>query len=831
MTASVPIGTLFDLPGVRRHLVEVAARGLAVFAGAFAALLLTFSLLQIAFGPAGGLAGDRVVLGLMVGLGAAAGEWLRRRGHPRLAALLMVMFFGATVVLHGWVIGLGLYSTALTGLCLLVAVAGMLLGPGAALTLTAGYALAVAGLAGAEAAGWIQGRDALGLVPLSERIVGHTLLGGAGLLAALLLHRQVTGMVHGAVAEQQRLAELLGIGIDWTWEMDPEGRVLQVSDSFEAATGRSAQEFLQLGRPGGPQAVDNAGLRQWRDAVRAGRAYRDLVVTMRCTDGTEIHVRGNGRPVFDGHGRLERWIGVSRNITAEVEAERERQRTQALLDHARAESSAILDHASVGIALIRRYRFERVNPALEQMLGRARGSLQGQPISAVLSGDAIERFSRHAALGGIESREFDHAFVRPDGNTVLLRLRGRVLGDDPGRNGGLIWVAEDVTERQRAEQELASARRQAEAASRAKSDFLATMSHEIRTPLNGVLGLARLLQDPGIEAPQRDAYVGHLVQAAQQLSGIVSDVLDLSKIEAGRLQLEATVFDLPALVRGTFESFAVLGCERGLQMTLQLDAALPQQVLGDPLRVRQILGNYLGNALKFTAAGEICLQAGLAASGHVRLAVQDSGIGIPPELRERLFRPFGQADSSTTRRFGGTGLGLSICRELALRMGGEVGFDSDGSSGSLFWAELPLPAAAGGAAEAPPPAPAATVLAGRTVLVAEDNPVNLLIVRALLERHGARVLEARNGQVAVDLACHHAGELHAVLMDLHMPVLDGLAATRALRGRASTAGLPIHALSAAVLEQERQAAVDAGMDGFIGKPVNEGELLRALLVG
>jgi PAS domain S-box-containing protein len=831
MTASVPIGTLFDLPGVRRQLVAIAARGLAVFAGAFAALLLGFSLLQMAWGPAGSLAGDRVVLSLMVGLGAVAGEWLRRRGQAWLAAVLMVMSFGAAVVLHAWMIGLGLYSTALTGLCLLVAVAGMLLGPGAALALTAGYALAVAGLAGAEAAGWIQGRTALGSLRLTERIVGHTMLGSAGLLAALLLHRQVTGMVHGAVAEQQRLAELLGIGIDWTWEMDPAGRVLQVSDSFEAATGRSTAEFLQLGQPGGPQAVDNAGLRQWRDAVRAGRAYRDVVVTMRCTDGTQIHVRGNGRPVFDASGRLVRWIGVSRNITTEVEAERERQRTQALLDHARAESSAILDHASVGIALVRRYRFERVNPALEQMLGRARGSLQGQAVSTLLSSDAIERFGRHVAAGGTESPGFDHPFVRPDGSTVVLRLRGRALGSDPGRDGGLIWVAEDVTERQRAEQELATARQQAEAASRAKSDFLATMSHEIRTPLHGVLGLARLLQDPSTDAARREAYVGHLVQAAQQLSGIVSDVLDLSKIEAGRLQLEAAVFDLPALVRGAFESFAVLGRERGLAMVLELDPALPRQVRGDPLRVRQILGNYLGNALKFTATGQIRLHAGPGPHGRVRLAVQDSGIGIPPEQRERLFRAFGQADSSTTRRFGGTGLGLSICRELAERMGGEVGFDSDGASGSLFWAELPLPEAAGAATEAPPPAPAATVLAGLTVLVAEDNPVNLLIVRALLERHGARVIEARDGQVAVELAQRHAGELHAVLMDLHMPVLDGLAATRALRANTQTAGLPIHALSAAVLEHERQAALDAGMDRFIGKPVNEGELLQALLVG
>jgi PAS domain S-box-containing protein len=821
-----PAGTGFDLLGVRHQLAEAAARGLSLFAGAFGGLLLVASLLQMALAPSGGgLEGQRALLGLVICTGAGIGFGLRRSGRPSAAAAAMVMLFGGAVVMHAGLIGLGLYSTALTGLCLLVAVAGMMLGPRMAVALTVAYALSVSLLAWAEMQGWIAGRAVLGTLPVAERVVGHAMLGAAGLLVALLLYRQVTGMVQAAVAEQHRLAELLGIGIDWTWEMDAQGRLTQVSDGFEKSTGRSVAEFMRLGQPGGPTVADTPGLREWRAALRARRPYRDVEITLRCTDGTEIHLRGNGRPVQAADGTLRGWIGVSRNVTAEVEAGRERARAQRLIDRSRAESHAILEHASVGIALVRQRRFERVNPALEQMLGRAPGSLQGRPVTEVLGGRGrIAALRAQLRQGG----EFDQPFARPDGSSVLLRLRARPLEAGTTVGTGTIWVAEDVTERRRAEHELAEARRQAEAASRAKSEFLATMSHEIRTPLNGVLGLARLLQDPATEAAQRERYVGHLVQSAAQLSGIVSDVLDLSKIEAGRLELEETHFDLHALVCGAFAGFEVLGRERGLAMELQLAPSLPRWVRGDPVRVRQILSNYLGNALKFTEQGCIVLQAAVAGAGRVRLAVRDTGIGIAPALWPRLFRPFGQADNSTTRRFGGTGLGLSICRELAERMGGEVGFDSNGERGSLFWAELPLPAveAAGSAPGTEPQRPAP--LAGRTVLVAEDNPVNLLIVRALLERHGARVVEATNGRAAVALAQQHAEELHAVLMDLHMPELDGLAATRALRSEAKTAALPIHALSAAVLDHDRQAAVAAGMNGFIGKPVSEDELLRAL---
>jgi len=247
--------------------------------------------------------------------------------------------------------------------------------------------------------------------------------------------------------------------------------------------------------------------------------------------------------------------------------------------------------------------------------------------------------------------------------------------------------------------------------------------------------------------------------------------------------------------------------------------------------VRQIMANFLVNALKFTERGLVRLALAPASEGHVRLSVQDSGIGVPRELQERLFRPFAQADDSTTRRFGGTGLGLSICRELAERMDGRVGLDSDGQHGSTFWAELGLPATLtidDTATRRRLPPPPRYPLAGQRLLVAEDNPVNRLIITALLQRLGAEVVEAEDGEQAIIIARDQAQRLDAVLMDLHMPKVDGLRATQLLRADPTTAALPIHAFSAAVLDQERQAALAAGMNGFIAKPVAEAEVIRVL---
>jgi CheY-like chemotaxis protein len=308
-------------------------------------------------------------------------------------------------------------------------------------------------------------------------------------------------------------------------------------------------------------------------------------------------------------------------------------------------------------------------------------------------------------------------------------------------------------------------------------------------------------------------------------------VLDLSKIEAGHLQVEHIPYDLHAVVWSAFRTFSPIGQERGLEMSCHVALDTPREVLGDPVRVRQILSNYLSNALKFTDRGRIHVHLFRRTPEVARIEISDTGIGVSPELRATLFQPFTQADSSTTRRFGGSGLGLSICRELATLMGGNVGLDSDGRTGSCAWVDLPLVTASeedfstiASPLDDTPQQP----LQGMCVLLAEDNPVNRLIVGAMLTRLGAEVIEAANGSEAIEQATRSHDSVHAILMDLHMPEVDGIEATRRLRAQPSTAHLPIIALTAAVLDAERAQAHAAGMNGFVSKPAGEGDLLRAL---
>ncbi|MBL8327093.1 MAG: response regulator [Rubrivivax sp.] len=425
-----------------------------------------------------------------------------------------------------------------------------------------------------------------------------------------------------------------------------------------------------------------------------------------------------------------------------------------------------------------------------------------------------------------------------DGRSEQLAISGRPRFDQDGRFIGYWGVGRDVTAEQERRAALAAARDAAEAASRTKSAFLANVSHEIRTPLNGLVGLAQLARQPGLDAVRRDEYLDLLGDSAAALTAVISDILDLAKIEAGHLQVRLSDFDLGELLRSLQRAYGALCEAQGLRLVFHAAADLPARVHGDGARLRQVLTNYLNNALKFGARGSVTLAVRRCSGDRLRFEVADEGPGIPLPEQARLFQPFTQLDAERARRTGGTGLGLAICRELAGLMQGEVGVVSVPRAGARFWIELPLPAAAPhtDAAPAAPAAAAATLaddgrLAGARVLLAEDNEVNRLIGQALLAQWSVESTAVTDGRAAlaeVEAAAARGQPFDLVLMDIHMPELDGLAATRALRQRWPREALPIVALTAAVLEGERQEAEAAGMDAFLAKPVEAAHLREVL---
>jgi len=448
-----------------------------------------------------------------------------------------------------------------------------------------------------------------------------------------------------------------------------------------------------------------------------------------------------------------------------------------------------------------------------------------------------------ATPGG--SVEHTYRIVKPDGEVRWLASRGRAMNSGPNGSLRLIGTTMDITERYVAEQAIVSANaalaasvasaealaREAEAASRAKSEFLATMSHEIRTPLNGVIGLTALLLDDNLSAPQRqDAEM--IRSSAEALRSIVDDILDFSKIEAGQLVLEQIDVDVRQVVKDVTVILTDDARQRRLDLLTTIEPNVPARLVSDPVRLRQVLLNLVGNALKFTPSGSVHMHVRRdAGPGLVRFEVRDTGIGISPAVRERLFEPFTQADSSTTRSYGGTGLGLAICRRLVHMMGGEIGVVSAEQRGSVFWFTIPLVhSAAGSGVALPAPRPASVTAAGPTtaiepspsldpalVLVVDDNPINRKVTARIVERLGYAVDTVVDGHEAVQAAA--ACDYAAILMDVQMPVMDGYEAATAIReGESPGQRTPIIALTANALAGIREQCLQSGMDDYLTKP-------------
>ena len=418
----------------------------------------------------------------------------------------------------------------------------------------------------------------------------------------------------------------------------------------------------------------------------------------------------------------------------------------------------------------------------------------------------------------------------------FIRLMAQWIGAEIEREGATRRLRAYADEIERKNEALATARDKALEASRLKSEFLATMSHEIRTPMNAIIGMNEMLMDSGLTEEQRE-FAGIVGSSAQALLSILNDILDFSKIEAGKLLLDPETFNLPAILRKVVELFRHKAAEQSLEFDFQVEPGTPTTVTGDAGRLRQILSNLLSNAIKFTEKGAVRLQvstAGLAAEGviNVRFEVSDTGIGISEKARAILFEPFTQADGSVTRKYGGTGLGLVIASRLVDLMKGQIGYSSIEGAGATFWFIVPLAIPRPAATSRPKMVkPAVMQLRSeKPILLVEDNPTNVAVTTHMLRTLGLQATAVENGRLAFNLLKDHAGEYALVLMDVHMPEMDGLSATRLVREHEAGASqhTTIIAFTAFAMSSDRDACLAAGMDDYISKPVTLSTLSNVL---
>jgi|GEM_PF-1386491 len=608
--------------------------------------------------------------------------------------------------------------------------------------------------------------------------------------------------------------------------------------TFNAAAhrqiGYSSEEFRTL--PLSAYLMDSSPeetQRKCEDILRHGRD--DFEVIYRRRDGSHLDVRVTALPIEDG-GKT-RLLVVRRDISAQKAAEKRLQIQSTAIEQS--PTSVVVTDAQGNIEYVNRHFCRATGYTINEVLGKNPRILK--------SGETPE--STYASMwqtltsGRVWSGELTNQ--RKNGEIYWEEAHISPVHNQHGITTHYVGVKVEITERKRAEErllalnadlenqvaertrELTVARDRAEEASRAKSAFLSNMSHEIRTPMNSVLGMAYLALKTNPTPRQRD-YLQKIVHSGEHLLGIINDILDFSKIEAGMLTVDNTSFDLRLLKEDLESLFAEKAREKGLRFQVEIDPAIPFFLYGDVLRLKQVLINLVGNAFKFTEHGGIGIQLRLVdrqeGKLQIRFEVRDSGIGMTEAQCGELFQSFQQADSSISRKYGGTGLGLAISRQLVELMGGEIGVDSRFGFGSNFWFELPLEQSE---EEVTPEEKRQVthrfaVLQGAEVLLVEDNEFNQQVAAEMLERAGVAVTLANNGREAL----HHLYEQRydCVLMDMQMPEMDGLEATRQLRAEPSLADHCVIAMTANASAEDRAACLEAGMDDFISKPIKPDHL-------
>ena len=657
------------------------------------------------------------------------------------------------------------------------------------------------------------------------------------LAASLLMARRFSGKDR---AHTQRLeAELALLNrCSIVSSTDANGRITHVNELFCLISGYTREELL-----GRNHNLVNSGLHSRRffmnmyRAIATGRSWRGEIRN-RAKDGSYFWVDTTIMPTLDGGGRVTRYTSVCMDITASKKAEE----MLAILR----ERHALAIQGS-GICL---WDLDLVRDAV-QFHGNW-GPLLGYSVEEVMlaPGNVWKRYMHPGDLVQLESQlqrcsrgeapafESEARMQHKHGQWISILIRGSVIERDV--NGLAVRISGtsiDISDLKLAEAELIEARNAAEAASKAKSEFLATMSHEIRTPLNGVIGFTEMLLDTRLDHEQH-SFAATIRDSGKSLMTIIDDILDFSRIEAGHVAVERSRIDAKSIARDVATLLRPRAAKKKLELDVHWPAAVSSNIVADPGRLRQVLSHLVSNASKFTETGRVTIRAYGDSEGMLRIEVADTGIGIAPEQLARLFTKFTQADSSTTRKYGGTGLGLAISKQLVELMGGQIGAHSRPGSGSTFWFTLPFAQRSETtgtnkalALEAQQPQPTGVESVGHSpmrVLVVEDHAVNRLLATRLLKKLGCEVGIAENGRIACEQTARESYDL--VLMDCQMPEMDGFEATRTIRNRELDTGrhLPIVALTANAMSEDRDRCLDAGMDGYISKPYSAADFERTL---
>jgi two-component system, sensor histidine kinase and response regulator len=619
------------------------------------------------------------------------------------------------------------------------------------------------------------------------------------------------------------------------WSATPDGACDYLSRQWTQHTGLPERDllgwrWLAVLHPDDREPTQ----RLWTDSV-AGRGPYDVEYRVRRSDGIYRWFKTRGTPIRDRAGQVVKWFGTCTDIS-------DLRQTEAALRESEERFRGTFENAAVGIGhQDLDGRFLRVNQKVCAIVGYPRDELLQRTGRDITHPDDLAAGAElSAALLRGESLGFtlEKRFVRQDGSVVWVALSVSLERDTAGQPDYFIGIVQDISERKQLERELRQAKEAAEAANRAKDEFLANVSHEIRTPMNAIIGMTELVLDTTLDEGQRQG-LKTVKSAADSLLGIINDLLDFSKIEAGKLELIPADFSLRAAVSDTLRALAVRAHKKGLELIYQVRPDVPDALIGDAGRLRQVLLNLAGNALKFTDEGEVVVRVELQGGGPapfpaagevgLRFTVRDSGIGIPPDQQARIFRAFEQEDTSTTRKYGGTGLGLTIASRLVALMGGTITVDSAPGRGSIFaftvcFGQQPHP-------PEPVPAPPPVSLHNLPVLVVDDNATNRHILAEWLRGWQTDPTVVGDGMAAMDALWHRAanGRPYAlVLLDARMPDTDGLTVAARIRERAELATTRIMLLTSGERQDDRARARELRIDAQLLKPVQQDELLETI---